>query len=183
MRVPYCRLFSYDMGKRTSNFQFRFSLTHDFVQQNCNISVFHLLFSKEREPRFFNFFFRAAAKLTESLAIEETFLPAIEWIWVSILTRFLKRQLVNLPFVCRFSFPSLTKVVNTITLIKSCTYLFYLWSSQLTRRALRLKLASIDSALTSLFSDIFNFTGFNYFYLAFAMQIQLFTYSDFKRET
>lgn len=147
------------------------------------IFPFFIFYFQRRGSRAFLIFFRAAAKLTESLAIEETFLPAIEWIWVSILTRFLKRQLVNLPFVCRFSFPSLTKVVNTITLIKSCTYLFYFWSSQLTRRALRLKLASIDSALTSLFSDIFNFTGFNYFYLAFAMQIQLFTYSDFKRET
>ena len=36
MRVPWYQPFSYNIGKRNSNFQFRFSFTHDVGKRNSN---------------------------------------------------------------------------------------------------------------------------------------------------
>ena len=45
MRVPWCQPFSQHMGKRNSNFQFRFSFTHDVGNGNSNF-YFCFLFSQ-----------------------------------------------------------------------------------------------------------------------------------------
>ena len=44
MRVPWCQPLSYDMGKRSSNFQFRFSFTHAIGKRNSRF-CFRFVFS------------------------------------------------------------------------------------------------------------------------------------------
>ena len=47
MRVPWYQPFSYNIGKRNSNFQFRFSFAHDVGKRNSNfyfpVSFFHYI--------------------------------------------------------------------------------------------------------------------------------------------